>query len=69
MATEGLIGASYLARYVLLNAVDISDYRVFPSRDIRNAPPAFQFTSASGRAPGLLLEQAMPASIVPGRAD
>src|SRR5579859_2653830 len=69
MATEGLIGGSYLARYVLLNAVDISDYRVFPSRDIRNTPPAFQFTSASARASGPLLEQAMPASIVPGRAE
>ncbi len=43
MQTHRLIESSYLARYVLLNAVDVTDYRVFPSREIANEPPAFQF--------------------------
>jgi CubicO group peptidase (beta-lactamase class C family) len=39
-----LIESSYLARYFLLNTVDISDYRVFPSRSIANLPPEFHFS-------------------------
>lgn len=38
-----LIDSSYLARVILLNSVDISDYRLFPSRPIANEPPVFQF--------------------------
>ena len=39
-----LVDSSYLARYFLLNAVDISDYKVFPSRSIENSPPKFCFS-------------------------
>ncbi len=49
-----LNASSYLARYVLWNAVDITDYRAFPARSIRcqdtgsgpSAPPASPFTSS-----------------------
>jgi CubicO group peptidase (beta-lactamase class C family) len=55
-----LIETSYLARYVFLNRVDISDYNVFPSRVIQNAPPVFTFTPAADReAPLLVLNQAV----------
>jgi CubicO group peptidase (beta-lactamase class C family) len=43
MISKKLIESSYLARYFLLNAVDISDYAVFPSRSIANSPPVFHF--------------------------
>jgi CubicO group peptidase (beta-lactamase class C family) len=46
---DRLIESSYLARYLLLNTVDISDYRIFPSRDIQNAPPVFTFTPPADR--------------------
>ncbi len=44
---------SYLARYIFLNAVDISDYRSFPARTIDNAPPIFNF-QPSDQDSGLL---------------
>jgi len=36
---------SYLARYLLLNTFDITDFEIFPSPEIRNAPPAFHFAA------------------------
>jgi CubicO group peptidase (beta-lactamase class C family) len=48
MNTARLLGSSYLARYLLLNTVDISDYQVFPARRVENAPPAFHFTAGTG---------------------
>jgi CubicO group peptidase (beta-lactamase class C family) len=44
MIKKSLVESSYLARYFLLNAVDISDYAVFPSIAVRNSPPAFHFS-------------------------
>lgn len=56
-----LLESSYLARYVLLNAVDISDYNLFPARSIQNQPPAFHFSPPDGcPAPAALLDQALP---------
>jgi CubicO group peptidase (beta-lactamase class C family) len=55
-----LIDSSYLARYLMLNAVGIEDYRVFPERGIENAAPVFYFTppeDAEALAP--LLNQVM----------
>ena len=43
MMPKDLLESSYLARYFLLNAVDISDHLIFPSRAIENAAPAFHF--------------------------
>lgn len=45
MTFHTLLETSYLARYILLNAVDINDYRVFPARDIQNVPPVYYFSS------------------------
>ena len=53
-----LIASSYLARYILLNAVDISDFQVFPERSIQNSPPVFNFLPAE--KPSALLEQPLP---------
>ncbi len=44
MVNNKLIESSYLARYIFLNSVDISDYKVFPSRDIQNSPPVYRFS-------------------------
>jgi CubicO group peptidase (beta-lactamase class C family) len=52
MIIEKLIGSSYLARYFLLNAVDITDYKVFPAREIQNSPPTFNFIP-TGRDGGI----------------
>jgi len=43
MSTKNWIDSSYLARFVFLNAVDISDYKVFPEREIQNSSPTFHF--------------------------
>jgi CubicO group peptidase (beta-lactamase class C family) len=43
------IDSSYLARYLLLNTVGISDHQVFPARTITNAPPVFCFDTAASR--------------------
>jgi CubicO group peptidase (beta-lactamase class C family) len=43
MNMKNWIDSSYLTRYILLNSVDISDYKVFPSRDIQNSAPVFNF--------------------------
>ena len=60
MNTKRWIDFSYLARYLFLNAVDISDYKVFPERVILNSPPAFRFTSIENDEAVLpLLNQAL----------
>lgn len=46
MNNNNLLESSYLARYFLLNAVDISDFNVFPSRSIDNSPPEFRFSES-----------------------
>ena len=61
MNTKNWIDSSYLARYLLLNAVDISDYNVFPEREIQNSPPIFHFLpSENGEAVSSVLSQAVP---------
>ena len=37
------IDSSYFARYLFLNTVDISDYKIFPERTVWNSPPVFNF--------------------------
>lgn len=56
------LDSSYLARYVFLNAVDISDYKVFPERQIQNAAPVFHFGPAEQNAILPILNQASPNS-------
>ncbi|MFN8486189.1 MAG: serine hydrolase domain-containing protein [Caldilineaceae bacterium] len=58
MHIKTLIDTSYLARYVFLNAVDITDYQVFPARSIQNAPPPFHFSAVehAGPCPSVLNE-------------
>lgn len=46
MSTKSLIESSYLARYLLFNAVDITDYKIFPERDIQNSPPVFHYADS-----------------------
>jgi len=46
MFAKNLIESSYLARYIFLNAVDITDNEIFPTREIQNAPPVFHFSGA-----------------------
>jgi len=63
MLTGNLLESSYLARYVLLNSVDISDYKVFPERVIQNAPPVFHLPALEGtEAVPSLLSQVVPAN-------
>lgn len=66
MNTKNWTNSSYLARYFLLNTVDISDYKVFPERVIQNSAPVFNFSSAGdNNAPALHLDQAV-ITTVPG---
>lgn len=44
MFSKRLVESSYLARYILLNSVDITDHKVFPAREIQNVPPVFHFS-------------------------
>lgn len=60
MPTNRPIPNSYLARYILLNTVDITDYQVFPSREIQNAPPTFHFSSAGNDT---ALEHSLPSTL------
>ena len=60
MNTKGWIDSSYLARYLLLNTVDISDYQVFPEREIQNSAPTFHFSpSEENEAILSILDQAI----------
>jgi len=61
MITNKLIETSYLARYLFLNAVDISDHQIFPSREIQNTPPVFHFSPVENHGTiQSLLNQAIP---------
>lgn len=63
MIARNLIESSYIARYLFLNSVDISDYNIFPERKIRNSGPAFHFSSSEkSDAIAPLLNQAVPAN-------
>ena len=62
MLPKKLSESSYLARYFLLNAVDISDYAVFPVRRIENSPPPFHFLPSENND-GILM---MLNQMVPG---
>jgi CubicO group peptidase (beta-lactamase class C family) len=63
LMNKKLIESSYLARYFLLNAVDISDYTVFPSRSIANLPPGFHFSPPGNESSFLpVLEQIVSAN-------
>jgi CubicO group peptidase (beta-lactamase class C family) len=70
MLPQQLIENSYLARYLLLNRVDITDYEVFASREIRNSPDAFRFAYAEN-APSIppLLDQSIPAVVKNSREE
>jgi CubicO group peptidase (beta-lactamase class C family) len=59
MPAPNLLQTSYLARYLLLNAVDINDYQVFPSREIQNAAPVFSFPRAA--------DEFVPDSVLPAQ--
>jgi CubicO group peptidase (beta-lactamase class C family) len=70
MISKNLIESSYLARYIFLNSVDISDYKIFPSRDIQNSPPVFHFLpSENVDALLLVLNQVAPTNIKGQRAE
>jgi CubicO group peptidase (beta-lactamase class C family) len=59
-----LIDSSYLARYVFLNAVDISDYKVFPEREIQNSSPVFNFAPSENQESVLsALDKAVPENV------
>jgi CubicO group peptidase (beta-lactamase class C family) len=60
MSVHKFTPISYLARYIFLNAVDITDYRVFPSREIQNASPTNNFLPAENEA---MLEISLPAAL------
>ena len=63
MPAKKLIEFSYLARYIFLNAVDITDYDVFPRREIQNSPPAFYFPTPENNDALLpTLNKAVPAN-------
>ena len=68
MKIQSLIESSYLARYLLLNAVDISDYKIFPEREIQNSPPVFHFSySGNDDAIPLLSESVAPSAKTGGK--
>ncbi|HTP02448.1 MAG TPA: serine hydrolase [Anaerolineales bacterium] len=65
-----LLGSSYLARYALLNAVGLDDYRVFPERRIGNAVPRFDFGEPpENDALAPILEHVMAARSQSGRTE
>ena len=59
--SKNMTASSYLARYILLNTVDISDYNIFPKRDIQNSPPVFNFSPSDNQDVLPLLDQIVPA--------
>jgi CubicO group peptidase (beta-lactamase class C family) len=70
MLFKNIIESSYLARYFLLNTVDISDYTVFPSRVIENSPPEFRFTPSNNESALLpILNQALLANLKQSHAE
>ncbi len=69
MNLKSWLDSSYLARYILLNSVDISDHKIFPSRDIQNLPPVFHFSpSEESRTVLPVLDQAV-ATVKPPREE
>lgn len=70
MPSRSVLDSSYLARYLFLNAVDITDYRAFPDRKINHAPPVFHF-SASDHPEAVYpaLNRAVPADHRQGRTE
>jgi len=46
MIPKKLLESSYLARYLLLNTIDITDYKSFPERTIQNSDPVFHFSDS-----------------------
>jgi CubicO group peptidase (beta-lactamase class C family) len=70
MMRKNLIETSYLARYFLLNAVDISDHLIFPRRGIENAAPMFHFAPHEDRESiRRILNQAAAGISAHGRAE
>ncbi len=64
MPNTNLIENSYLARYLVLNVVDVTDYQVFPCREIQNGLPAFHFpASESERSILPFLDRSIPADV------
>ena len=63
MNSGKLIESSYWARYILLNTVDISDYKIFPTRVIQNSPPTFYFPLVNEQQASLLLNQVVPVRV------
>ena len=63
MKVKDWIDSSYLARYIFLNAVDITDYRIFPTREIQNSLPVFHFSvSENNETFHPILDTVMPAN-------
>jgi CubicO group peptidase (beta-lactamase class C family) len=63
MTAKNWIDSSYLARYILRNTVDISDYNIFPVREIQNSSPAFHFPVNGNNTMALpLLEEILPST-------
>jgi CubicO group peptidase (beta-lactamase class C family) len=60
MPANKLLQTSYLARYFFLNAVDITDYKVFPNREIQNASPMFSFSQSRT---DVTLDHCLPATL------
>ncbi len=70
MPTTKWIDSSYLARYILLNAVDISDYSIFPAREIQNSSPAFYFPVDGHNTTALpLLKETLPSTVQSRRLE
>jgi hypothetical protein len=70
MPPKQLIESSYLARYLLLNRVDITDYEVFASREIRNSSDVSHFPAAEDDPSILpLLDQSSPAALKNSRDE
>jgi CubicO group peptidase (beta-lactamase class C family) len=63
MVTQRLIESSYLARYLLLNTVDITDYKIFPAREIQNSPPVFHFSYSGNNDAVSILNESVPANL------
>jgi CubicO group peptidase (beta-lactamase class C family) len=64
--TDKLLEKSYIARYFFFNAVDITDYRIFPAREIQNSPPLFNFApSGEDGTINTLLDKTL-LSVLPG---
>ncbi len=69
MTMKAWMDSSYLVRYIFLNTVGLSDFRVFPARAIQNAPPVFHFQTIENSASlPSDFDKAIPAESVGSRA-